>query len=674
MQIPFLSEKNGGGELYCGILLKEAQGTCFIFEKRENSIQLLKQREFQYMNGWDHIVDDVDNALSIIEQEVVGNGKLTHCIFFVFSHLIDIQTKEISKQYTGKIRDLASNLELKPLGYMEVIDAIHEELQQEKQTPLSSVVVELDDTQMTVFLFKAGHKIAVQRSTRTDNFAEDMDNALATIAQTHILPTHIYLYDSTDLAEESSDLMLHAWKKNIFIQQPRVAVIASSTVGAALKNLLEKQLCSLAPSVQQEGEKKEEKKEVLGFTIGREVTVQEDEKEQQRTMSSPAFTPPSFSLPKFTLPSMPLIIVGATLLVIGLTLFGFLYFFHTATVTIAIPTEKKEAEVSILASRESDEVDVTKLESVVSSFSASEKKDTTGKRDIGEKAAGEVTLYNYDEKSKEITKGTKLQVDSIQFETDDGTTIPASQFGSDGITKNPGKSKVKIRALVLGTESNMDKNKRFSIPGTSSNVLFAINESAITGGTKKTVRTIAKADIDNIRNFVLDKAKKSAYEKEKQSEASYILINELTTTAVGTEKLSGEVGEEADKITYTGKGSVTVYRIPKKSIEESVKKKLEDEKPSGYETDAVQFVVKKQKKLESGDIQLTIEGSIIFKKTISKDEVVKTVVGKGTREGEGLIETQFGTKANTITISPHLPLIQDRLPFWSRSIRVDFVK
>lgn len=674
MQIPFLSEKNGGGELYCGILLKEAQGTCFIFEKRESSIHLLKQREFQYMNGWDHIVDDVDNALSIIEQEVAGNAKLTHCIFFVFSHLIDIQTKEISKQYTGKIRDLATNLELKPLGYMEVIDAIHEELQQEKQTPLSSVVVELDDTQMTVFLFKAGHKIAVQRNTRTDNFAEDMDNALATIAETHILPTHIYLYDSTDLAEESSDLMLHAWKKNIFIQQPRVAVIPSSTVGAALKNLLEKQLCTLAPSVQQEGEKKEEKKEVLGFTIGREVTVQEDEREQERVMSSPAFTAPSFSLPKFTLPSMPLIIVGVTLLVIGLSLFGFLYFFHKATVTIAIPTEKKEAEVAIVASRDSDEVDVTKLDSVVSSFSASEKKDTTGKRDIGEKASGEVTLYNYDEKSKEITKGTKLQVDSIQFETDDGTTIPASQFGSDGITKNPGKSKVKIRALVLGTESNMDKNKRFSIPGTSSNVLFAINESAITGGTKKTVRTIAKADIDGIRSFVLDKAKKNAYEKEKQSESSYILINELTTTSVGSEKVSGEIGEEADKITYTAKGSVTVYRIPKKSIEESVKKKLEDEKPVEYETDAVKFIVKKQKKLESGDIQLTIEGSIVFKKTIPKDEVVKTIVGKGTGEGESLIETQFGTKGNTITISPDLPLIQDRLPFWSGNIRVEFVR
>lgn len=671
MQIPFISDKSGEGELYCGILLKEAQGICFIFEKKESSIRLLKQREFQYMNGWEHIVDDVDNALSIIEKEVTKNIKLTHCIFFVFSHLIDPQTKEIAKQYASKIRDLANNLELKPLGYMEVVDSIHEQLQQEQQTALSSVVVELDDTQMTVFLFKGGHKIAIQRATRSDNFAEDMDTALESIAQSHILPTHIYLYDSTDLAEESSDLMLHAWKKNIFIQQPRVAVIPASTVGVALKNLLERQLCAPETLALKE-EKKSEKKEVLGFVIGREVVVAQ---EKVIKKSSPqSFNMPSFTFPKLTMPSSSLLVVGAVLSSIVIGLFSLIYFFHTATITILVPTEKKQAEVSILASIEPSEVDVTELESVTSSFSATEKKDTTGKRDVGEKAAGEVTIYNYDEKTKEIAKGTKLQIDSLQFETDDATTVPSSQFGSDGITKNPGKSKVKVRAVVLGTESNTDKNKRFSFPGISSNVLFAINESAITGGTKKTIRTIAKADIENIRSFVLDKAKKDAFEKQKKDARSYILISELTKTAVKTEKLSGEVGEEADKITYIGSGEVIVYQIQNKAIEEQVKKKLESEKPSGYETSAVQFTVKKQKKLESGDVQLTIEGAVEFKKTISSKDIIDTVIGKSKQDVSDIIQSKFSISDLTVVIQPSLPLIQDRLPFWGRHIRIELTK
>jgi hypothetical protein len=233
---------------------------------------------------------------------------------------------------------------------------------------------------------------------------------------------------------------------------------------------------------------------------------------------------------------------------------------------------------------------------------------------------------------------------------------------------------VKVRAVVLGTESNIDKNKRFSFPGTSSNVLFAINESAITGGTKKTVRTIAKADIENIRSFVLDKAKKDAFEKQKKDAHLYILISELTKTAVKTEKLSGEVGEEADKITYTGSGEVIVYRIQNKAIEEQVKKKLENEKPSGYETSAVQFTVKKQKKLESGDVQLTIEGAVEFKKMISSKEIVSAVTGRSKQDVSDIIQSKFSISNISVVVQPSLPLIQDRMPFWGDHIRVELTK
>jgi len=238
MKIPFLSENQSKGEVYCGILLKEAQGICYVYEKKSSSVLLLKQKEFQYSDGWEHIVDDVDEALSLIEQDLGKQTIISQCIFFVFAHIIDQNTHEIAKPYITKMRDISKLLELRPVGYMEVIDAVHEELEKERQTRLSSIVVELDDTQMTLFLFKGGHKIAIQHVSRTDYFAGDMQGALEKMAQSHILPNHIYLYDSTDLAEESSDLLLYSWKKNLFIQQPRIAVVPSSTVSTALRKLL----------------------------------------------------------------------------------------------------------------------------------------------------------------------------------------------------------------------------------------------------------------------------------------------------------------------------------------------------------------------------------------------------------------------------------------------------
>lgn len=670
MKLPFINNNNVSGEVYCGILLKEAQGICFVYEKKPHSVFLLKQKEFQYSDGWEHVVDDIDEALSIIEQEMGKQTVISQCVFFVFAHLIDQTTHEIAKPYITKLRDISKLLELKPVGYMEVIDAVHEELESEKQTRLSSIVVELDDTQMTTFLFKGGHKIAVQHSSRTDNFADDMQASLEKIAQSHILPNHIYLYDSTDLAEESSDLLLYSWKKNLFIQQPRIAVVPSSTVSKALLKLLEKQLCE-QPQVAVQKEEQSMPKEVMGFTIGGEIAENSMSVETEQQKAPFRFTFPKIKLPVFSFTRLsPLLAIPFVL--IGIC-FGILFFLHKANIVVKVPVEKKSAEITIQASKKPTKTDQVELQTITTSFSASEKKDTTGKRDIGEKAAGEVTLYSYEEKEKQLSKGTKLQLDSLIYETDDAATIPASQFASDGITKTPGKTKVKMRASVLGTESNVDKNKRFSVAGSSSNIVFGINEAAITGGTKKVVRTISKTDIDNIRSFVLDKAKKDAIDKQ-QTDTSFILLPELATAKANKEQFSGELGEEADSLKYTASGEVSMSRIPKKTIQDFVEKKLANEKPDGYKTESVTFSVKNQKKLENGDMQFTIGGEILFVKSLNATDIAKTITGKSGEESKTLIQSQYGVAEVELSINPALPFIQDRMPFWQDHIRVELLR
>jgi len=666
MKLPFLSEKKISGEVYCGILLKEAQGVCYVYQKNSHSIQLLKQKEFQFTDGWEHIVDDIDEALSLIEQEMGKQTVITQCIFFIFAHLLDPHTREIAKPYISKMRDISKLLELKPIGYMEVIDAVHEQLEHEKQTSLSSLVVELDDTQMTVFLYKAGHKIVAQHTVRTDNFAADMQSALENIAQSHILPNHIYLYDSTDLAEESSDLLLHSWKKNLFIQQPRIAVVPASTVSSALLKLLEKQLCANTSTAEAQDEK-QNPKEVMGFTIGGEIL---ETGKPEEFVSKKAF---SFSFPKISFPSFRLLpLIGIPLLIIGF-LIGFLFLLHRATLVITVPVEKKQSEVEILARKKPVTDEQVELQGFATSFSRSEKKETTGKRDVGEKAAGEVTLYNYDEKERQFSKGTKLQMDSLAFEIDDSVTIPASQFASDGITKNAGKNKVKIRAIVLGTESNVEKNKRFSVSGTSSNIVFGINETTIAGGTKKTIRTISKNDIESLQLLVLERAKKNALEKQK-TEKSYFVLPELTVAKANKEKFSGEVGEEGTSLSYTASGEVSLFRIPQKTIEGFVQKKLESEKPDGYITDKVLFNIKKQKKLENGDIRLTLGGEILFSKSINTDAITQALKGKGNDEGKSILQGEFGISQVAISINPPLPFIRDRMPFWQNHIRIELVR
>jgi len=663
MKLPFLVDNKPTGEIYCGILLKEGQGICYVYEKKPSSVVLLKQKEFQYSDQWEHVVDDIDDALSHIEQELGKNTPIAQCIFFVFAHLIDHSTHEIAKPYIGKLRDISKLLELRPVGYMEVVDAVAEELEKEKQTRLSSIVAELDDTQLTVFLFKGGHKLAIQQSVRTDNFAADMQESLEKIAQSHILPNHIYLYDSTDLAEESSDLLLYSWKKDLFIQQPRIAVVPAATVSNALLGLLEKQLCEKPQVVEEKTE--ETPSEVMGFVVGGEVS---DGDVQER----PSSLGHRIALPKIVFPHLPFIkilpLVILPLLLIGL-IGSLLFFAHKATISILVPTERKTAEIDIVASEKPTQSTQVQLQTFTVPFSANEKKQTTGKRDVGEKAAGEVTLYSYEEKDKQIPKATVLHTDSLSFETDDVITIPASAFAGDGITKNPGKAKVKVHASVLGSESNIDKNKRFSVAGNSSNIVFGINELPLTGGTKKTVKTISKNDMDSLKTAALDAAKKGVISKQTADNLE-LFLPELTTIQPKTEKYSGEVGEEAESITYVASGNVSLYEIPKKAITDFVEKRLANEKPADYKIDSVNFTVNKQQQLKTGGMQLTIGGEIVFSKILDEKKIAEAAKGMTVLQAQDTIKSQFGISSVEVQVVPALPLFKDRVPYWAEHIRI----
>jgi len=488
MKLPFLSTQQPSNEMYWGILLKEKSGICYLFKNDQRKITLLKRVQFQYADGWDYVIDNLDEAMALIEKDY-GSG-INQCIFFIFSHLLDSNTKEISKVYLAKMREISNNLDIKPIGYMEVIDAVHEYIEFEHSIALSCLLIEIDVTLLTIFVFKGGHKMQVVFASRTDSLSNDIEEALEKNKGVIILPSKLYLYDSGDLSQETAGLLTHSWEKGLFPQQPRIESLSQARVDESLRFLLEKQLCSNSKSVDEE----QKHKEVMGFVIGEDISLQEqDHKAKQMEKSSKAFSFPHlpFSIPQVQFPKVfsPLIGVIIAMGISALGLFSLLFFFHTAQIQLRIPTIEKPIITQVQVSEKEEQNSIT-LDSSNKEYVFDEKKDTTGKRDIGEKATGEITLYSYDEKERTLVRGTRLQTGNLFFDLEEQTKVSASQFSSDGITKNPGKVKAKVRALEIGVEGNIEKNKRFSVQDISSNILFGINETVFSVGTKKKLRAV----------------------------------------------------------------------------------------------------------------------------------------------------------------------------------------
>jgi len=670
MDIPFFQKKNKTGEVYCGILLKESRGVCYLFTKTDTDVVLTAEQPFTYSDGWERIIEDVDEALAILEQGKEAHQRATHCIFFLFSHLIDPVTKEVAKPYIGKMRELVKSLEFKPVGYIEVIDAVHEHLEQKKQSQLSSIIVEIDDHSVAAFLYKGGHKIFSQCVERTDAFARDVEKALHLKQEQHVFPTQMYLYNSDDLHKESSELLMHNWSRDAFIHPPRTTIIQPNELTAALIQLLNKQLCTSKEQSHSEDKDEEQKKEVMGFVVGADIT-QNVVLNQNSVLPKASFKLPQIRLPQF--PRIPIVPILFTVLLLGGVSGGVLYYLHKATVLLRIPTETAKDTVIVTASSKPSEDEVL-LSNSTSPFTVSDKKETTGKKDVGERASGEIRVYSYEENEVIIPKGKKMSVGSLEFESDQETAIPPAQFAGDGITKNPGKSKVKVRASILGTESNLEKGKRFTIDGYSSNTVFAINDAALTGGTKKTVRTIAKADIDSIKESVTERVTKNELAKNKNN-AQFLIVPDLTKTTIKKEQFSGEIGEEASTITYTITGDVTIFRIPQTSIRDAVQEKLEKEKKEGFTTDSVHFEITRQKEdVTKSSISLTVQGEAVFSKKFEAASLKDTLKGRNVATVEQILRDDFGLPIERTMISPSVPILQEMFPFFVHNIQIEIVK
>ena len=118
------------------------------------SLEKIDSEKFALTSRWDHLADDVDDAL--YKLEVRTKKTFDDIIFFVYSHLVEPDTHEIKKLHLASIKNLVKSMELKPLGFIEVYEAYLKYMLSRDRQPLTSVVVESDDTVLTVFTYQSG--------------------------------------------------------------------------------------------------------------------------------------------------------------------------------------------------------------------------------------------------------------------------------------------------------------------------------------------------------------------------------------------------------------------------------------------------------------------------------------------------------------------------------------
>ncbi len=697
--LDFFTKKVSTEETYLGIFLKEGEGILLYINQADNGdLKISKKEKFTFTDGWERLVEDVDGVLNRLETLTGQSPEKT--IFFIYSHLVDPVTKDISRPYLQKIKHLVKNLELKPLGFIECHEAIRDFLQEKEKLPLTANLIEFDKATLSVLVYTTGRLIFSETVPRTARVIEDLLPIFERIKTQTVLPPRIILYNSKDLDLESTSILTHQWGKDFFIQLPKVQIFKEEQLIESFLNVFSTQMKGQQQSTlgAEEQPIRQEHHEVMGFVIGddvkekplsqmpeEQIPIQSTKLKQPRSLSSLI---PLAWLSKFlttsqktfsrlftkakSLPFPVLPIIGGVL--IFAAFFVMEYFLHTAKVRVFFPSQnlKKSLDVQAAVERVATKPEVLALRVATETASLSESQPATGKRTTGEKAKGTATMLNYDSNSKTFAQGTIIQVKDLKFVLADDVTVASSSVAAD-LSLQPGKGNVSVVAEQIGPESNLAKGQKFQVVDSPQTLYLATNENAFSGGTKKDIQIVSEQDQAELDNKILAKAKKFADNQLKAKlSKDQRLISQLTGIDLGTITYSKDVGDEATSIEGKSSTAITYFVYNQPSFLQILAQSLKGEVRSGFKIND-QKTVYKIKSVEQNDgiYVLAVDVQAKAAEDIKTTDLLSKLKGKGSGAAQELVKNEFRANGLELQISHPIPWLKNWLPLFKKNITLE---
>ncbi|PIT88962.1 MAG: hypothetical protein COU27_02865 [Candidatus Levybacteria bacterium CG10_big_fil_rev_8_21_14_0_10_36_7] len=372
-----------------------------------------------------------------------------------------------------------------------------------------------------------------------------------------------------------------------------------------------------------------------------------------------------FSNMKLQGKSKLLIVAGGSLAVIVALFFFYEYFLHTLHIKVYLKANPIEKEINLDIPIKEATVSSSPLVKKTVEQEFSDKKQTTGVREIGEKATGKVTVHNFDDSERTFPAGTKLSKGSLTFLTDSEIKVPESTLvaGKDGErSKQSGKKEVAVTAEKIGEEFNIDSDTEFKIENLSDVLYFALATANFKGGTKKEVTTVSKKDIDTLEQTLT----KQANDKAKDVLGAQIgpdeeLVSDLTDVKIASTKFSQEVGEEASSLSVQAKSQIDYYVINKPELLSKLRDEIKKDLENGFDIEEKYITYEiKDVSEKKNDIIIDIKAD----GTASKSVDTKNILGVSTGKNIGNLESKLKSDFEIEKVEFEQPF-GGRLPFLS---------
>lgn len=721
------------GNSFWLIYIQESQVSVSLISRENNTFRVLAVGPQKPWDSFDSsvLIKAVDESLSVasLNANITEEQEPSNSAFVVPPFWVSSDGKILPAKLKF-IKEICKNLSLSASGFLTEDEALVEESNQTDSFPASFILLHLSEDEFYLSLVYLGHiKERIKKGFDGEFNGQILESAILEFKTESALPPQIIIFGQAN-QEIINALKNFSWvgKKNVetFLHFPEIKFYSNNeiitTFTKVISNQLNPRITSLPKNIDDNTSESsddliqeepeiisdtnpiaeqnliETSPEDLGFSAPATdpipsplPVITADQIPQSLDIAPepnldpfepPVFTPPviSHDRKKIRLPfkiKIPQFNHNIFWIIFALLPFIAIIPFFLVSCQITLFITPYQFDKSIPVTLKTTDATISDLDKSIIpvqketvQVKATATVETTGQKTIGEKAKGEIIIYNKLDKTQNIPKGSVLTDSSgKKFELTTAVSVNASSSDLDKGVITLGQTKTVIMATDIGPEFNLSADTHLTFKDYPETSLIAKAETVFSGGTRQQIRAVSKEDKTSVQTKIDEQIVQNIDQEISQKVGNISgVIKGTVQSQKDNVELSREIGESADELIGTVNATVTVFVLSDDIKDQIIKHFLNSEtgfSDIDYQSNNfnLSFEISKTTDTQATG-NLLITGKSLPK--INTNQVQKSLTAKTANQATALIKKLI-PRAYNFHVNTSLPL----LPFRSDNIHIE---
>ncbi len=593
---------------------------------------------------------------------------------------------KIKKDTTRLLKKLSQELELDAQAFVPIASAIKNYLKFEDGITPHAVLVGIFSDSFEAHLLK-NNEVEKTLNSKSKPTLEKISGLVKQLGEDKDLPAKIIVFGLPDDSRLAEEIGKYEWK-GTFVNKPKVQFlknreVSKSVAFAQATDVLGHELSAteavgtLAPSDLEDVEIKKEVQEPdrLGFIEGEdilkmnevsasvgetsgpqsreELAVEVDEDVKAAEPTAVELEPEQKAKVKGSLVENMATLAWVSKLLnifkgpglvkkIGIGFGAFVVLAFVGTLIAGRFVTSAEVVIKVNAKSQEENFDIDAIvdassdftrqqisgQEIVGEASGSRKAVTTGTKELGEPAKGEVTVFNWTTSETSFPKGTVIiSKNGIKFELD-GEVSVASRSAS-----TPGESSTLITAVDLGSKGNLGAGTDFTLQEFDELLYSGTNDNAFTGGDEKKVTVVSQEDLDKLEESLLESLKQNATSNLKEKLAGKTFSESTIEVEIVKKVFDKKLEEESSLVNLDMSVEATAIAYSEEELKKLLAENVKDDAPENLEAKAEDIKLLKVDATNSTrGLNLTGSFEAKFIPKFDENDLREKVMGKSVKE------------------------------------------